>query len=277
MHIGVDIGGSKILVVAGTSGHAILRQAKIKTPESGKAGMAEIIRMIEEVAGNDVIRAIAIATASPIDRKKGRILESAPNMHGWRGTELVKPIKERFSVPIYLENDAAAAALTESHIGAGRNHPYVLYVTISTGIGTALVINGQPYRGGAGSLEAGHMIIDPNGPQCGCGGRGHFEAMVAGPAIRKRYGKYGYEITDPEIWDEIAGFIALGFYNLIHAYAPSVIVIGGGVGVHYEKFHPFLVKHLEKLHPLYPIPPIVPAKHIETAVGYGALILASQL
>ncbi len=277
MHIGVDIGGSKILVVGGTTAHEIVRQSKIKTPETGLEGMNEIIRMIEEVAGSDKIRAIAVATASPIDRKQGRILESAPNMHGWRGTNLVDPIKARFKVPIYLENDAAAAALTEAHIGAGRTYPYVLYVTISTGIGTALVINGQPYRGRAGSLEAGHMIIDPEGPLCGCGGRGHFEAMIAGPAIRKRYGMYGYEITDPAVWNEIAGVLAIGFYNLIHAFAPSVIVIGGGVGVHYEKFHPHLVKHLEKLHPLYQLPPIVPAKYIETAVGYGALILASQL
>jgi glucokinase len=277
MHIGVDIGGSKILVVAGLSGHEILRQSKIQTPISGEEGMAEIMRMIAEVAGDDKIRSIAIATASPIDRKQGSILKSAPNMHGWRGINLVAPIKKKFKVPVYLENDAAAAALTESHIGAGRNYPYVLYVTISTGIGTALVINGQPYRGAAGSLEAGHMIIDPDGPLCGCGGKGHFEALVAGPAIRKRYGKYGYEIDDPEIWNEIAGFLAIGFYNYINAFAPSIIVIGGGVGVHYEKFHPFLVKHLEKLHPLYPLPPIVPAKHIETAVGYGALILASQL
>ncbi|HUC19965.1 MAG TPA: ROK family protein, partial [Candidatus Polarisedimenticolaceae bacterium] len=96
MHIGVDIGGSKILVVAGTSGHEIIRQSKIKTPDSGEKGMSEIIRLIEEVAGADKIRAIAIASASPIDRKKGNILESAPNMHGWRGTNLVQPIKERF-------------------------------------------------------------------------------------------------------------------------------------------------------------------------------------
>ena len=71
MHIGVDIGGSKILVVGGTTAHEIVRQSKIKTPESGQEGMSEIIRMIEEVAGSDEIRAIAVATASPIDRKAG--------------------------------------------------------------------------------------------------------------------------------------------------------------------------------------------------------------
>ncbi len=277
MHIGVDIGGTKILVVAGTSGHEIVRQTKIQTPTDGKEGMSEILRMVEEVAGEETISGIAVASAGPLDLEEGCITGASPNMHGWRNTNLVKPLKDRFKVPVYLEKDAAAAALSESIIGAARNHPFVLYVTISTGIGTALIINGQSYRGASGGLEGGHIVIDPDGPECGCGGKGHFEAFVSGPAIVKRYGKYGYEITDRETWDEIAGMMALGFHNLIHAYSPSIVVIGGGVGMHYKKFHSFLVKHLEALTPMYPLPPIVPAKHIESAVGYGALILASQL
>ncbi|TAK88890.1 ROK family protein [Patescibacteria group bacterium] len=275
MYIGVDIGGSKILVVAGNAKHQILRQQKIKTPEDGHQGVIEIIHLIEQVAAGDEIKSIIVASAGPLDFKNGCIRESSPNMHGWRGTKLIEPIKNHFKRPTELVADTAAAAVTEATIGAAKGEEFVLYVTISTGVGAALVAGGEAYQGVTG-IEAGHIIIDPDGPPCGCGGRGHFEAMVSGKAIKKKYGLFGYQITDPKIWDEIAATMALGFHSLIVSYSPSVIVIGGGVGVHYAKFHDFLMKHLAELHPLYPLPEIRQAKYIETAVAYGALILAAQ-
>lgn len=275
MYIGVDIGGSKILVVAGDDKHQIKRQHKIKTPEDGHQGVIEIIHLIEEVAAGEPIDGIMIASAGPLDLKRGCIRESSPNMKGWRGTKLVEPIKNHFGRPTELVQDTAAAAVAEATIGAAKGEEFVLYVTISTGVGAALVSAGELYQGVTG-IEAGHIIIDPDGPLCGCGGRGHFEAMCSGKAIKKKYGLYGYEITDPKIWDEIAATMALGFHSLIVSYSPSAVVIGGGVGVHYAKFHDFLIKHLEQLHPLYPLPPILPAKYTETAVAYGALILAAH-
>lgn len=276
MYIGVDIGGSKILVVAGNRRHEIIRSQKIPTPKDGDQGIIEIIHLIEQVAAGEKIVAIAIASAGPLDLKQGAIRESSPNMHGWRGTELIKHIRNHFKVPISLNYDTEAAGIAEATIGAGTGQPYVLYVTISTGIGASLVVHDHLYQGVTG-IEAGHIIIDPDGPICGCGGRGHFEAMCSGKAIKKRYGLFGYQIKDPKVWDEIAGTMALGFYSLIVSYSPSIVVIGGGVGVHYAKFHRFLMQHLEALKPVQPIPPIVQAKYIETAVAYGALILATKL
>jgi glucokinase len=276
MYIGVDIGGSKILVAASEGGEPkILRSQKIKTPEKGEDGIAEIVRLIEHVAETAPIDSIAIAAPGPFDREEGFYGPVVANLPGWANTRLTEPLKQHFKVPVSLHQDVEAAGIAEASIGAARAESYVLYVTISTGIGASLVVNGEPYHG-VYNLEAGHIIIDPEGPLCGCGGRGHFEALASGPAIKKRYGKYGYEITDPAIWDEIAATMALGFHSFIVAYSPSVVVIGGGVGVHYDKFHKFLVKHLEKLHPMYPLPPIVAAEYTETAVAYGALILAAQ-
>jgi glucokinase len=275
MYIGVDIGGSKILVAAGNDQHEILRSQKIHTPKDGNQGMAEIIHLIEQVADGDSIRAISIACAGPLDRHKGMILRTSPNMHGWRGTRLVEPIKNHFKLPVVLTIDPAAAAVTESQIGAAQNQPYVLYITISTGIGVSLVVNRELYQG-EHNLEAGHIILDPDGPPCGCGGRGHFESMSSGPAIKKRFGKEAYEIKDPAVWDEIAATMALGFHSIIEAYSPSIVVVGGGVGVHYDQFHAPLVKHLEQLTPMFSLPPIVQAKYIETGVVHGALILAAR-
>ena len=275
MYIGVDIGGSKILVAASDDGKRIVRQQKIETPDDGNQGVAELIQLIEQVAGEDAITAIAVASAGPLDLKAGRVLPPAPNMHGWRDVEIVGPIQNHFKVPTILEVDSVAAALAESEIGAGRGYPYVLYVTISTGIGTGLIIDGEPYRGATG-LEGGHIILDPDGPPCGCGGRGHFESMCSGLAIKRDYGKYGYQITDPATWDEIAAKMALGLHSLALAYAPSVVVIGGGVGVHYDQFGHFLDKHLKTLTPMFKLPPMVQAEYTETAVVYGALILAAR-
>jgi glucokinase len=179
-------------------------------------------------------------------------------------------------VPVSLNNDVEAAVIAECHDGAGQGHPYVLYVTISTGIGASLAINGEVYHG-AHNLEAGHMVIDPNGPVCSCGGKGHFEAIASGKAIRERYGQYGYEITDPATWNEIAATLAPGFYNYVRCYSPSIILVGGGIGAHHAKFHRFLVEHLEKLPLNVPLPPIAQAKHTETAVAYGAIIAARRL
>jgi predicted NBD/HSP70 family sugar kinase len=275
MEIGVDIGGSKILVVEGNRQYEIVHQAKVETPEDGAQGIMEVIHLIEQVAGKDEVKAIAVAAAA-LDRKAGTILPTSPNMHGWRGTDIVTPLKNHFKASVEGAVDVVAAGVAEAELGAGRDYDNVLYVTISTGIGASLVVKGRPYHGEY-DLEAGHIILDPDGPVCGCGGRGHFEAMCSGKAIKKKYGKYGYEITDPATWDEIAATMALGFHSLISSYSPSVVVIGGGVGVHYAKFHDFLIKHLEALTPMYPLPPIVQAKYVETAVAYGTLILASRL
>ena len=276
MYIAVDIGGSKILVAAGNEHHEILRSQKIKTPENGNVGIDQTAQLIKEVAGNDPIKAISIAAAGPLDLDTGLIRRTSPNMHGWRGTNLVKPIRGDFKgVPVSLHIDPVAAAITETTIGVAVGQPYVLYITISTGIGVALIVHGEPYQG-LHNLEAGHIIIDPDGPPCGCGGRGHFESMSSGKAIKQRFGKYGYEIKDPAVWNEIAATMALGFHSLIEAYSPSMVVVGGGVGVHYDQFHRFLIAHLGKLTPMFDLPPIVQAKYVETGVIYGALILASR-
>lgn len=266
MYIGVDIGGSKILVVAGDAQHRIHRRAKIATPQTASQGVMEIIHLIEQVAGGEAVQAIGIASPGPIDRAQGRILKT-PNM-SWEPVDIVKQIHNHFNVPVNLEKDADAAALSEATIGAGKGHSPVLYITISTGVGTGLVIDGQIYHG-AHDPEGGHQYIEAEG---------HIEKLetaVSGKAIKRRFKKYGYEIKDAKTWDRIAKDLALGIYNLITIMSPAVVVIGGGVGVHYHRFEKQLHTHLKSYAPLYPLPSIKPAKHMETAVAYGALILAA--
>jgi fructokinase len=268
MYIGVDIGGSKILVVAGNTEHQITASRRFATPDTADQGIIEITHVIEELAGCQPIKAIFVACPGPVDRQRGRILKT-PNM-GWQPTDIVSRIKNHFGVPVGLEKDANAAALSEAILGAGHGCRYVLYVTVSTGIGTGIVIGGEIYHG-AHDPEGGHIDITAEGRS------EEFETAVSGRNIKRRFGKFGYEITDPQTWDTIAHDLAVGLHNLITTISPEVVVIGGGVGVHYQKFIDPLKRHLQELEPLYPTPPIVPAKNVETAVAYGALILATRL
>ncbi len=268
MYIGIDIGGSKILVVASDDARRIVRSQKIETPDTAAQGVMEIIHLVESIAGSAPIKSIFISSPGPVDRKRGMILKT-PNM-GWTPVRIVEQLQNHFHVPVGLEKDANSAALSEALIGAGARKPYVLYVTISTGVGTGMVIDGQIYHG-AHDPEGGHSDILAEG---------HIETMeraVSGKAIKRRTGLYGYEITDEAMWDLIAKDMAIGLHNLITIWSPSVVVMGGGVNVHFAKFERFLRAHLAELNPIYPTPPIVPAKNMETAVAYGSLILAERL
>lgn len=266
--IGVDIGASKILVVAGNDKPEILRSQKIATPDNGPQAVIEITHIIEQLAGHEPIGAIYVASPGPIDRSNGVIMKT-PNM-SWEPLDIVKQLHNHFRVPVGLEKDADAAALAEAKIGAGQGYETVLYVTISTGVGIGLVTGGQLYHG-AHDPEGGHIRIMAEGKS------EELETAIAGPALKRRFGQYGYEITDPKIWDEYAKDVATGLYDLIITLSPSVVVMGGGVNVHFHKFEAALHKHLSELKPINPLPSIVPAKYMETAVAYGALILASNL
>jgi glucokinase len=274
MYAGVDIGGSKILVGMADSKLKILRSQKVATPESSAFGLHEIKRLISELSDGRRLSAIGVAAPGPIDFKRGRLL-NPPNM-GWRNVTIVEQLARAFRIPVVLEHDSNAGALAETTIGAAKLSKAVLYVTISTGVGTGLIINRQIYRGAYDS-EGGHIITNPSGHICSCGGRGHFEAEVSGRAIKRRFGRFAFEITDRPTWDQIAHDIALGLATLSAVMSPEVIVLGGGVSVHWKRFRAPLKKHFTKLAcPMYPPPKIVVAKHIETAALYGALILAKQ-
>lgn len=268
MLIGVDIGGSKILVVAGSRHYEIVRQQKVETPETSHQAVMEIIHLIEQVAAGETIEAIYVASPGPVDRERGCILKT-PNI-SWEPVAIVDQLRNHFHVPVGLEKDANAAALSEAQIGAAAGAKYVLYVTVSTGVGTGIIIEGKIYHG-AHDPEGGHIAIAAEGKT------EELETATSGRALIRRFGKPGYQITDPAQWDEFARDLAVGLHDLITTISPEIVVIGGGVGVHFHKFGKQLLKHLKELKPLYPTPPILPAKNMETAVAYGTLILADGL
>lgn len=272
MYVGIDIGGTKILAASSPTGRKMVRSQKITTPSSVKAAVDAMVDLAHEVAGSKPIASIGVSTPGPLDLARG-IITTPPNLP-WHNVEIKRLLEKRLHANVTVQHDCACAGLTEALLGAGRGFHKVLYVTISTGIGTGLIIGGQIYQG-TQNIEGGHITIQKDGPECGCGGRGHFEALTSGHAIKRQFGKEAYEIKDARTWDKIAQNIAAGLSSLTAALGPDVIVLGGGVSVHFQRFKKPLEHYMNKDF-RFGIPPVKQAKYVETAPVIGALLLASQ-
>ena len=191
--VGIDIGGTKLAtVLADKTGHIL---NKVRKPTHSKKGpeyvlglLFDMVHEVVEQAGvaQQAISAIGVSCGGPLDTKTG-IVYSPPNLPGWDALPLKTKLESEFQVPVVIENDANASALAEFRFGGGRGYNAVLYMTMSTGIGGGIVINGEIYHGANDSAgEVGHQILLPNGPYCGCGKQGCLEALCSGPAIARR-------------------------------------------------------------------------------------------
>lgn len=270
--MGIDIGGTKLLAAYSSDGRRLTTTAKIATPQDQRQAIPAIMKLIDQVAAGRPIASVGLAAPGPLDFERG-IMLAPPNLP-WRNFPIVKALQDKTRHHVSLTHDAAGGGLTEAILGAGQGFKRVLYITISTGIGTSLVIDGQIDHGQSNS-EGGHITIQSDGPICSCGARGHFEAVVSGRAIKRRFGKAGYQITDPKIWDEIARDMAAGIASLAAITTPDVIVLGGGVSVHFARFKKPLAHHLGEVYKFH-LPPVKMARFVETAPVIGALILASR-
>ncbi|MDE0425371.1 MAG: ROK family protein [Candidatus Poribacteria bacterium] len=191
--VGIDIGGTKLAtVVADNTGH-ILNKVRRPTlaergPEYALQLLCDMVHETIELAGlaRTTISAIGVSCGGPLDTKTG-IVYSPPNLPGWDALPLKAKLESEFQIPVTIENDANASALAEYRFGGGRGYNAVLYMTMSTGIGGGIVLDGQVYHGANDSAgEVGHQILLPDGPLCGCGKRGCLEALCSGPAIARR-------------------------------------------------------------------------------------------
>src|SRR5205085_3271914 len=164
---------------------------KTKIPTQAMRGVEAVLQRIEaairEVAGDqlDQIAGIGMALPGPLDPHTGVLIE-APNLPGWENLPLQSMMAKRVGQPVFIGNDANLAALGEWKFGAGRGHDDVLYLTVSTGIGGGVISNGHMLVGARGlAAGGGHMLAIPDGPLCGCGQRGHLEAVASGTAIAR--------------------------------------------------------------------------------------------
>ena len=249
----VDIGGTKIAVgIVDDDGKVLARTETPSDPNNYPASLEWIARSLRETAHKaDVeLTGIGIGSTGPVDPISGEFGE-VDFLPGWRHKNLVNDLEGLFHVSAALENDGDAAALAEAAWGAGRNRSRFIYITVGTGIGGGIILDGKLYRGVDGAHpEVGHQVIDLNGPPCSCGFRGCWESLAAGPAmvtwlranapadyphLRGITGKRICELARQgdalalEAVEHEAYYLGLGLANLINLFTPGAIVLSGSV------------------------------------------------
>lgn len=247
LFIGVDIGGTKVLAAAVSTTGRVLRTARRTTPgRQVEASLIEdaLTEAVEEIAGPRRPSAIGIAAAGFVDAQGERV-RFAPHLP-WRDEGVRARLAERWSAPVVLDNDANCAARAEIAYGAVGHAQHALVVTLGTGIGGAVVLDGAVHRGYNGMAgEFGHMQVVPNGQACECGGIGCWERYCSGNALVRFVRAQGWaeEVTGPEVTDaaragdpvalaafaDVGAWLGVGVANLVEAFDPEIVVIGGGV------------------------------------------------
>ena len=242
--IGIDVGGTKIAAGVIDREGQIQHRVERPTPTESRDEFLEVLDEIVDELRDDGVSAIGFGLPSTIDQRTGRIVGSVHvplNDFDFRDHAA-----ERFSIPVALDNDGNAAAIAEWKIGAGRGASHMIMLTLGTGVGGGLILDGKPYRGWVGAgAEIGHMVLEYGGEPCGgnCTGHGHFEQVSSGRAAdRKAVELLGPDATGRELAGaaregnqealeavrEIGRKLGAALGSLVNIFNPELIVIGGG-------------------------------------------------
>lgn len=270
-----DIGGTKMRLAISRDGKNFEEPKIFQTPKDFNEGMSLFEKTAMRLSNGGKIKAVAGGIAGPLDSKK-EMLVNSPNLTGWVKKPLKKTIEKFFDAPIFIENDAAIVGLGEALVGAGRGYAIIAYITVSTGVGGARIVDGKIDRNAMG-FEPGHQIIEINGPLCPtCGIPGHLEGYISGTAISKKYGKKPQEIADSRVWDEVAYYLAFGVHNSILHWSPDVVVLGGSMmkSIPLDK----VTENLHKILTIFPKAPTVKRAELGDKGGlYGALSMVQNI
>jgi glucokinase len=309
--IGIDVGGTKVAGgLVNRKGRLLESQVVPTLADKGfgrsYAQIAHLIgRLLRAAGGKENVGGIGICAPGPLNPKTGVVL-NPPNLPGWRNIELTKMVEKQFGLPARLENDANAAGLAEVLFGAAVGFKDIFYVTVSTGIGTGVIIDGKIYHGKNGIAgEGGHVSVDYRSPyHCGCGTYGCIEALAAGPAMARRArvmleqehnlpsvlrdltNGHAEEISPQmiqdaarkgdkvakAILDETGFYLGIWLAGMISLLDPDAIVIGGGVS-HigkplFDKIRATIPSHT--INGFAAQTPVLPAKLRNNVGVYGA-------
>ena len=278
--LGVDLGGTNLRIAAVSPEGTILEKISLDTEvKEGRErvvnNMCEAVREIEGRMSGMRMAGVGVGVPGIINLATGMIRQS-PNLPGWSDFSLRDDLEQRLRTPVILENDANAAALGEKWIGAGRDVPSLCMLTLGTGVGGGLILNGQIWHGKNGmGGELGHMTIDPNGALCGCGNLGCIEAYASASAITRMAmtavrmgrsmelardaeqlgeltGEIIYikatqgDVLAREIFDMVGRSLGVAVASLVNIFNLPLYVIGGGVARGWDAFAPQLLAEVRK-------------------------------
>jgi glucokinase len=256
--VAVDLGGTKLLAgIVDREGVVVRRVVRATDLTGEETLLAELEDAVREVADGE-IAALGVGIPSLIDQRFGRAVSSVNIPLG--GIDLRDRLSSRFGVPVMIENDANAAALAEHRMGAGRGTEHMVMLTLGTGIGGGLILDGRLYRGAVGAAgELGHITIDLDGPPCQgtCPGQGHLEALASGTAADALVGRIARERPDGDLGraaaagrtvdarlavelalhgpgdardalEQVGTILGVGIASYVNVFNPELVVLGGG-------------------------------------------------
>lgn len=312
--IGIDLGGTKVFTAVCNMNGYVVNKIKFSTDVS--SGKDHVIQKINDSIyqvirlsniSTEDIAAIGISSPGPLDVSRGMVL-CAP-MLGWDNVPLCNLLQEEFKVPVCLENDGNAAAFGELLLGAGRGCSNLIYITVSTGIGSGIIIDKKIYHGKHDAAgEFGHICIEPDGRKCDCGNYGCLEAYASGTAIariakelvrKEKYSKlleisnnatenidciavekaaYEGDGLSIKIWYEAGTRLGHGISILMQILDPEIVIIGGGVSKAWKLFYePMITSVQQKTYRhISKDMTIVPAQLGDNAGLQGAVMIAAK-
>lgn len=255
--IGIDLGGTAIKLGRFDQAGQCLQALTIPTPQPAhpEAVLAVMVEAIAQIDPAELAGAIGIGTPGPADAD-GRIARIAINLAGWSDIPLADWLEAKTGRPTVLANDANCAGLGEYWLGAGRPFRHLILLTLGTGVGGAVILDGKLFVGPQGAAgELGLITLNPDGPDCNSGNRGSLEQHVSVQAIRRQTGLEPEELGkraaagDPEaiaFWQQYGHLLGTGLASLIYVLTPEAVIIGGGISASAPYFFPAVWQELER-------------------------------
>ncbi|MBW4665641.1 MAG: ROK family protein [Chroococcus sp. CMT-3BRIN-NPC107] len=255
--IGIDLGGTAIKLGRFTQDGSCLQSLTIATPQPAipSAVVEVILDAISLIDPQSYSKAIGVGTPGPVDAT-GRIAVVAINLSNWHDVPLADLLEAKLNLPTLLANDANCAGLGEYWLGAGKQFQNLILITLGTGVGGAIILDGKLFTGHRGAAgELGLITLKPDGHKCNSGNQGSLEQYASVPAIRRCTGLEPHELGalassgDEKaltFWHEYGKDLGAGLASLIYVLTPEAIAIGGGVGASFEFFLPSMQAEIER-------------------------------
>lgn len=255
--IGIDLGGTAIKLGRFREDGKCLQSLSVATPQPATPTtvVEAIFQAVLKISMDKQILAIGVGTPGPTD-VAGRIARVAINLSGWQDVPLAELLEAKTGFPTVLANDANCAGLGEAWLGAGRQFSNLILLTLGTGVGGAIILDGKLFTGHQGSAaELGLITLNPDGPMCNSGNQGSLEQYLSIGAIIRRTGKEPAELGVMakqgdkfalEFWESYGRDLGIGLASLIYVLTPEAIVIGGGISASAEFFFPAAIAEIER-------------------------------
>ncbi len=270
MIVGIDIGGTKTLVARFNQQGEIETESEFKTDINYESFLAKLCSEITAIARDpSTIKAIGVAAPGIMDYKTSRFKRFGNRP--WRDIDLKVKLENTFNIPVSADNDANMGAVGEANLGAGVDYDEILYITVSTGIGTGITTK-KTIDPALADSEGGMMVFPHEGQLK------VWEKFASGKAFVERFGIMGKDTDDPEIWKTYARDLSMGIASLIAVIQPEAVIIGGSMGEHFHKYKDYLLEDImSSKADIIDVPPIMPAKDPHRAVIYGCYVSAREM